>query len=62
MTTTSASSFADADAHSSAGQTYQKPILRKIHLAAEEVLSTNCKVGGVCDLPTHMPEPNGAGS
>ena len=40
---------------------YRRPVLRKISLAAEEVLSTGCKVAGVCDLPGY-PNPTGAGS
>ena len=40
---------------------YRKPKLRKIKLAAEEVLSTGCKIAGVCDV-LGFPNPTGAGS
>jgi hypothetical protein len=40
---------------------YSKPKLRKIRLAAEEVLTTGCKIGGVCDVLGY-PNPTGAGS
>ena len=30
---------------------YHAPRLRKLKLAADEILSTGCKVAGVCDVP-----------
>ena len=44
---------------------YRKPRLRKIKLAAEEVLTTGCKMAGTCDQPfdpIFNPMPTGAGS
>ena len=40
---------------------YKKPRLRKIRLAAEETLSTGCKIAGVCDVLGY-PNPTGGGS
>ena len=41
---------------------YRAPTLRKIHLAADEVLSSGCKVAGVCDILPIESGGTGAGS
>ncbi len=41
---------------------YQRPRFRRVELAAEEVLSTNCKQGGICDVLPQELGGTGAGS
>ena len=54
-----------AEGSSESTEVYRKPRLRRIKLAAEEVLTTGCKMAGTCDLPfdpVFNPNPTGAGS
>jgi hypothetical protein len=64
MNTSSTNEHAHAVPLESPGA-YRKPRLRKIKLAAEEVLTTGCKMAGTCDQPfdpIFNPMPTGAGS